>query len=336
MMIFKGYRLSFMHFVLYISTFIIGVQLWSVWKQSSHGGFPSYSQRGWEFDADVQSNVHTFSNEQCDVAFPQLYHSLDKAVKRRNGRKVHVQDIEINKGRCMLRVMIYQGEVSTTHIQPSNFSVFCFRPRRRNLNRTSSLTWPQLFVVNSGQPEDCYVANGNERERILGTLAQIDRALSTSPISDPSIPNIEFSLSLDDLPRRSKGKGIFFGYTRQDSSEYDDIWLIPNYAYWSWNYTHAPSWNSIRREIADAEREVPWEKKDPRVVWRGKVKMAQLRSELVRVSEGKSWSDIKPVVINDAKDKHTKDVMNLRDFCGYVKSACTVSHAENANSGNQI
>ncbi|KAF2795979.1 hypothetical protein K505DRAFT_272342 [Melanomma pulvis-pyrius CBS 109.77] len=284
MMIFKGYRLSFMHFVLYISTFIIGVQLWSVWKQSSRGGFPSYSHRGWEFDADVQSNVHTFNNEQCDVAFPQLYHSLDKAVKRRNGRKVHVQDIEINKGRCMLRVMIYQGE---------------------------------LFVVNSGQPEDCYVANGNERERILGTLAQIDRALSTSPISDPSIPNIEFSLSLDDLPRRSKGKGIFFGYTRQDTPEYDDIWLIPNYAYWSWNYTHAPSWNSIRREIADAERDVPWEKKDPRVVWRGKVKMAQLRSELVRVSEGKSWSDIKPVVINDSKDKHTKDVMNLRDFCGY-------------------
>jgi protein glucosyltransferase len=178
------------------------------------------------------------------------------------------------------------------------------------------LTGLKLFVVSSGQPEACYVANGNERERILGTLAQIDRALTSSPNSDPTIPNIEFSLSLDDLPRRSKTKGVFLGYTRQDTREYDDIWLMPNYAYWSWNYTHAPSWNSIRREIQDAELDVPWEKKDPRVVWRGKVKMAVLRSELVRVSEGKSWSDIKPVVINDAKDKHTKDVMNLRDFCG--------------------
>ena len=180
------------------------------------------------------------------------------------------------------------------------------------------LTFYQLFVVNAGKPESCYVANGNERERILGTLAQIDRALTSSPNSDPTIPNIEFSLSLDDLPRRSKDKGIFLGYTRQDTREYDDIWLMPNYAYWSWNYTHAPSWNSIRREIQDAELEVPWEKKDPRVVWRGKVKMAKLRSELVRVSEGKSWSDIKPVVINNPKDKHTKDVMNLRDFCGYI------------------
>jgi hypothetical protein len=88
-------------------------------------------------------------------------------------------------------------------------------------------------------------------------------------------------------------------------------------AYWSWNYTHAPSWNSIRREIDLAEQKTPWHKKDPRVVWRGKIKMAELRKELVRVSEGKNWSDIKPVVINNATDVHTKDVMNLRQFCGY-------------------
>jgi protein glucosyltransferase len=88
-------------------------------------------------------------------------------------------------------------------------------------------------------------------------------------------------------------------------------------AYWSWNYTHAPSWNSIRREIELAEDKTAWHKKDPRVVWRGKIKMAKLRKELVRVSEGKRWSDIKPVVINNATDVHTKDVMNLRQFCGY-------------------
>lgn len=172
-------------------------------------------------------------------------------------------------------------------------------------------------MVDSGKPEECYVKDGNERERILGTLAQIDRAISTSPTTDSPIPNIEFSFSLDDLPRRSRWKGTFFGYTRKDDPEYNDIWLMPNYAYWSWNYTHAPSWNSIRKEIEQKEVQVPWAKKDPRVVWRGKVKMAKLRKELVRVSEGKEWSDIKPVVINNATDVHTKDVMNLRDFCGY-------------------
>lgn len=92
---------------------------------------------------------------------------------------------------------------------------------------------------------------------------------------------------------------------------------MPNFGFWSWNYTHAPSWNSIRREIEIQERDLPWHKKDPRVVWRGKIKMAHLRQELVRVSEGKDWSDIRPVVINNATDEHTKDVMNLRQFCGY-------------------
>jgi protein glucosyltransferase len=102
---------------------------------------------------------------------------------------------------------------------------------------------------------------------------------------------------------------------------------MPNYAYWSWNYTHAPSWNSIRREIHQAESNIPWHMKDPRVVWRGKIKMAKLRKELVRVSEGKEWSDIKGVVINDARDAHTKDVMNLRQFCGYAIPETTRSKA---------
>ena len=137
-------------------------------------------------------------------------------------------------------------------------------------------------------------------------------------MSDPAIPNIEFSLSLDDLPLRSRKQGVFFGYTRKDTEEYKNIWMMPNYAYWAWNYTHAPSWNSIRKEIEQKEKELPWAKKDPRVVWRGKIKMATLREELGRLSKGKEWSDIKPVVINDANDPHTKDVMNLRDFCGYV------------------
>ncbi|OAK99855.1 hypothetical protein IQ06DRAFT_326578 [Phaeosphaeriaceae sp. SRC1lsM3a] len=282
-MINKGSRVSFSHLFFYITSFVIATQLWSIWRQSA-GSYSSYMPSDWTFETDAHANVHTLSHEQCDIAFPELYDGLDKAVARRAGRKVHIQDIEIAQGRCMLRVMIYQGE---------------------------------LFVVNAGKPEECYVTNGNERERILGTLAQIDRALTTSPTNDPTIPNIEFSFSLDDLPLRSKGKGTFFGYTRKDAKEYDNIWMMPNYAYWSWNYTHAPSWNSIRREIDQAEKKTPWHKKDPRVVWRGKIKMANLRKELVRVSEGKRWSDIKPVVINNATDVHTKDVMNLRQFCGY-------------------
>lgn len=109
-MIPKGFRLSLTHLIFYVSTFIIATQLWAVWKQSSHA-YLSYVSSDWDFDADVHANVHTLSPEQCDIAFPKLYHSLDRAVSRRQGRKVHSQDIEIAEGRCMLRVLIYDGEV---------------------------------------------------------------------------------------------------------------------------------------------------------------------------------------------------------------------------------
>ena len=109
-MISKRFRFSFSHLVFYLSSWIIATQIWSAWIQSSlsHGFRPSSH---WRFDADVHANVHTLDHEQCDSAFPKLYHSLDKSVSRHRGRKVHIQDIEIAEGRCMLRVMIYQGEV---------------------------------------------------------------------------------------------------------------------------------------------------------------------------------------------------------------------------------
>ena len=108
---FKSYRFSLTHLIFYVSSSILSFHLWSVWKPSSLHSYLSYSQKHWEFDADLHSNVHTLSNEQCNIAFPKLYNSLDQAVHRRSGRKVHIKDIEINEGRCMLRVMIHQGEV---------------------------------------------------------------------------------------------------------------------------------------------------------------------------------------------------------------------------------
>jgi hypothetical protein len=118
-MIQKGYRLSLSHLFFYITSFIIATQLWSIWRQSSTG-YSSYLPSDWQFETDVHANVHTLSHEQCDSAFPELYESLDKAVSRRAGRKVHIQDIEIREGRCMLRVMIYQGEVCA--VQPTYFT----------------------------------------------------------------------------------------------------------------------------------------------------------------------------------------------------------------------
>lgn len=113
-MIPKGYyRLSFSHLVFYVSTFVIAIQLYFIWGQSkwNYGFSPRYSHRGWVFNPDLHANIHTLSQDQCDAAFPQLYHSLEHSVRLRQGNKVHAKDIEIEAGRCMLRVLVHQGEV---------------------------------------------------------------------------------------------------------------------------------------------------------------------------------------------------------------------------------
>lgn len=110
MMKFNGHRFSFTHLIFYIFTFIIVSQLWTLWQQSAHP-FLAYIPSRWRFDADVHGNVHTLTNEQCDIAFPKLYRGLQQNIAARKGKKIDIDEIEISKKRCMLRLLIHGGEV---------------------------------------------------------------------------------------------------------------------------------------------------------------------------------------------------------------------------------
>lgn len=68
-------------------------------------------QERWSFNGTVDADTHTFTHEQCSSAFPDLYYSIDQAVRRRRGRPVQYEDIAINQKRCMLRALIYEHEV---------------------------------------------------------------------------------------------------------------------------------------------------------------------------------------------------------------------------------
>jgi len=107
----NGHRFSLTQLFCLIILFVIISQLWSVWQQVPHTSFLAPLPNEWQFDADVHANVHTLSSEQCDIAFPKLYHSLDLSVRDLHGEKVGWKDIEIARGRCMLRVLIHGGEV---------------------------------------------------------------------------------------------------------------------------------------------------------------------------------------------------------------------------------
>lgn len=102
---------SFQMLFIRVSGVFLGLYLLHAFWHVAYTHYPPYPLRQWSFNADLHSNTHTFTNEQCDIAFPDLYQSLENSVKLRNGRKIQQEEISIQEGRCMLRLMIYGREV---------------------------------------------------------------------------------------------------------------------------------------------------------------------------------------------------------------------------------
>jgi hypothetical protein len=101
-------RHSFLRVLLLISGFFFLSQFWHFISSPRIPNGPEI----WTFDPDRHANLHTLNQEQCDSAFPELYHSLTKAVKLRGKRPIMPRDLEIRPARCMMRLLIYDREVS--------------------------------------------------------------------------------------------------------------------------------------------------------------------------------------------------------------------------------
>lgn len=261
---------------------------------------PHGSER-WQFAFDRDANSHSLTAAQCDATFPRLFEKIDDAVllRERSRNWVLPQDLEIPPGRCMLRVMIYEGEV------------FPSRPIHFHL-KSLLIIFGQLRIVDLGQPLDCYVSNG--RERIMATLSLIQRALTSAP--EP-IPNVEFPISYDDMPTRSTGK-VVWGFTRKQDQ---DVWLIPDYGYWSWWAMGLSSFKSVWRQIKELEAKYSWSQKITKAVWRGTTGYnAMIRDKLVDIAKETVWGDVKTIAHGEEDD----NFLTLYNHCKYVSSGLHV------------
>ncbi|KAK5093957.1 hypothetical protein LTR70_004483 [Exophiala xenobiotica] len=229
----------------------------------------------WTFVPAQHAKLHSLSPSQCTASFPGLYDRILATAGQRtveNGL-ITYDEVRIASGRCMLQVLVYEGE---------------------------------LYITDLGDPLECYVSNG--RERIVATLSLIQRAIASSP---QPVPNIEFPLSYDDLPTRST-PGVTWGYTRKETE--DNVWLMPDYGYWSWWAIGIPSFNSMSRSISAVDASTPWRKKIPRAVWRGTPHYAPaLREKLIETTKDKPWADVKTVTIGQ-DERH---FLSLNDHCRY-------------------
>jgi len=129
--------------------------------QALHDGLYEQSDSifsSWSFVTERDSHNYGLNAAQCNIAFPSLYHEIDRAVKFRKQNKIQAEELDTAwRGDGIARCMIYNN---------------------------------QLYII-----EARGIWDQNHRPRALATLHSLNRALTAYP--DP-LPNIEFTFTDHD------------------------------------------------------------------------------------------------------------------------------------------
>lgn len=249
---------------------------------------PSRPQAGtstdeeWTYKPERDASNPGLSIDQCDAAFPNNNYEIDRAVKHwQNLRHTITQeDVQVDWRRdAMLRLLIHDNQLRVLEAKGA---------------------W-----------------NGNSYSiRTFYTLLQIHRALLGAFAAGEPVPNIEFSVCVDDmslLPNKKDDTHAVWAYTRRiGDQDQERSWLVPDF-----NFYAAPnrssSWADSQRR-AKKHDEVAVMDKIRKAVWRGAVWTNQkVRGSLMDVTEGKPWADVLEVVW-----KEKLNIMRAEDFCRYM------------------
>lgn len=175
-------------------------------------------------------------------------------------------------------------------------------------------------IINSIEPQNGFVRamiydqklyviakQGGIYSRDLATLHAIHRAILTSP---EAIPNIEFAFNSDDrIPSLP-----LWGYARR--AEDTNVWLMPDFGYWSWPETKVGSMDEVRMKATQEEESGThaWKHKVEKLLWRGATMGLSLRERLLEVTCDKSWADVVALDWHD-KESMTKDLRSMPQHC---------------------
>ncbi|KAL9078637.1 MAG: hypothetical protein Q9157_002436 [Trypethelium eluteriae] len=214
----------------------------------------SFSATKWEWKYERDADYRGLTKEQCQIAFPNNTYQIEDAVERLGGRKITEYDLGVADGRLCVRVMIYNQEAG-------------------------------------GLQDDSYMAWRWE-ERIIGTLALIYDAVATA--QPGTIPNSVFAWCSDDDTLRAHRRTVM-GYNRHYAWEDQrDIWVIPDFGYWTWQKAMAESYRDLRRRLHHISDHMKWSDKIPQILWRGDPHVNKIRRDLMAITEDKAWANVGP------------------------------------------
>ncbi|KAB8068400.1 glycosyl transferase family 90-domain-containing protein [Aspergillus leporis] len=179
----------------------------------------------------------------------------------------------------------------------------------------------ELYIVDFGAMAATF-------SRGRATLNSLQRALASFPDRD-HLPSIEFVLTTEDY---STGDGPIWSYSKRDQDS--NVWLMPDFGYWSWPEVKIGPYKDVRRRIAtvdDGEVTIDgqvkpgldFQDKKKQLVWRGSVATnPQVRGKLLKAAQGRSWASIRVIDWDDEKDIRF-NLLPMEDHCRYMFLAHT-------------
>lgn len=148
--------------------------------------------------------------------------------------------------------------------------------------------------------------------RKFSTLHAINRAITAVAATGHKFPNVEFSLATQDT--NSDHTRPNWAYDRLVTDNL--TMMIPDFGFYSWTTHEIGTYREVRRRIKEVEDILTFDKKNPKLVWRGTVKFgAEIREALINASEGKSWSAVESLdwLAPDFRDH----MLTMQDHCRY-------------------
>lgn len=239
---------------------------------------PATSGAPWTFDPIKDGENYGLSDIQCSSAFPKLYTSIDEMVARHASNPIKAKDLHTPM----------TGDDAVT------------------LPVTAMIFEGKLFVLDNEGMTDWYGT------RLFATLESIHRALTAFP-DRAQLPNCEFLISWGDKP--SLGAPVW-AYTKKDTAEYYDTWMMPDFGFFSWPEPKTGAYTEVRRAMKKLETDTPFEAKIPKLVWRG-APLSEDRVKLLELSKNMDWADVRGIDWGDKEDLE-KSHLTLAEHCRYM------------------
>lgn len=169
----------------------------------------------------------------------------------------------------------------------------------------------------------------NTYSRGKSTIFSLNRALAAFP-DRYMLPSIEFTFTTEDFSDRLGGS--IWAYSKRDEDQ--EVWLMPDFGYWSWPEVQIGPYKEVRRRIAavddgeitpdgDFTPGLAFSEKKKQIVWRGNVATApEIRGQLLDTTRGKSWASVRELNWDDETNIRTY-LLPMEEHCRYMFLAQT-------------